>query len=254
MAEPDSIMTGLKKLSGRIPIRSLYEKYAGLLSPLKVCVFLISIPLIVHFTYRILIVLTPVLYTVMAGISPVTPQDSIPVSASVKTAPIVKAAENRIKVLEKNLMKYNNMQAYLLVNTTRNEFTLFNRGKIVRSGQCSTGSFILLDAGEEKKWKFETPKGLFRIQGKTEYPVWKKPDWAFIEEGLPVPPTFSHLRYEYGVLGDYALSIGDGYLIHGTLYKRLLGMPVTHGCVRMNDEDLEAVFNTLFIGSKVYIF
>jgi len=34
----------------------------------------------------------------------------------------------------------------------------------------------------------------------------------------------------------------------------LLGMPVTHGCVRMDDEDLEAVFNTMRIGSKVYIF
>ena len=50
------------------------------------------------------------------------------------------------------------------------------------------------------------------------------------------------------------MSIGDGYLIHGTIYKRFLGMPVTHGCVRLNDEDLEAIFNTLSIGSKVYIF
>jgi L,D-transpeptidase ErfK/SrfK len=55
-------------------------------------------------------------------------------------------------------------------------------------------------------------------------------------------------------LGDYALAIGDGYLIHGTIYKRFLGMPVTHGCVRLNDEDLEVIYNTLNIGSKVYIF
>jgi L,D-transpeptidase YbiS len=38
------------------------------------------------------------------------------------------------------------------------------------------------------------------------------------------------------------------------LYQRLLGMPVTHGCVRLADEDLKAVFNTLSIGQKVYIF
>ena len=61
-------------------------------------------------------------------------------------------------------------------------------------------------------------------------------------------------RYEYGVLGDYAMSLGDGYLIHGTIYKRFIGMPVTHGCVRLGDEDLKAIFNTLSIGSKVYIF
>jgi L,D-transpeptidase YbiS len=114
---------------------------------------------------------------------------------------------------------------------------------------------VLLDAGGEKKWMFETPKGVKRIQGKTESPVWRKPDWAFIEEGLPVPKhQFSYERYEFGVLGDYALSLGDGYMIHGTLYKRLLGMPVTHGCVRMDDADLEKVYRTLEIGSKVYIF
>ena len=68
------------------------------------------------------------------------------------------------------------------------------------------------------------------------------------------PPKDDFSRYEYGVLGDYALAIGDGYLIHGTIYKRFLGMPVTHGCVRLNDEDLEVIYNTLNIGSKVYIF
>ena len=55
-------------------------------------------------------------------------------------------------------------------------------------------------------------------------------------------------------MGDYALDLVDGYMIHGTIYKRLMGMPVTHGCVRLGDEDLEIVFNTLNIGSKVYIF
>jgi len=34
----------------------------------------------------------------------------------------------------------------------------------------------------------------------------------------------------------------------------LMGMPVTHGCVRLGDDDLVIVFNTLNIGSKVYIF
>jgi len=61
-------------------------------------------------------------------------------------------------------------------------------------------------------------------------------------------------RFEYGVLGDYALSLGDGYLIHGTLYQRFLGLPVTHGCIRLNDENLELVYRSLQVGSKVYIY
>jgi L,D-transpeptidase YbiS len=112
----------------------------------------------------------------------------------------------------------------------------------------------MLKTEGEKKWIFKTPKGKYMIQGKITSPVWRKPDWAFVEEGLPIPPGDHPSRWEYGVLGDYALSIGDGYLIHGTLYKRFLGMPVTHGCVRLNDEDLEAIYHTLSIGSKVYIF
>jgi L,D-transpeptidase YbiS len=50
------------------------------------------------------------------------------------------------------------------------------------------------------------------------------------------------------------MSLGDGYLIHGTLYQRQLGMPVTHGCIRLGDEDLEAVFQSLSVGSRVYIY
>ena len=124
----------------------------------------------------------------------------------------------------------------------------------MRQGTCSTGSYILLESGEEQKWIFKTPKGQFRIQGKTTSPVWKKPDWAFVEEGLPVPSPNHHTRYERGVLGDYALSLGHGYLIHGTLYQRFLGLPVTHGCVRLNDEDLEAVYHNLGVGSRVFIY
>jgi L,D-transpeptidase YbiS len=69
---------------------------------------------------------------------------------------------------------------------------------------------------------------------------------------VPLPNHYS--RYEYGVLGEYALGLGEGYLIHGTLYQRFLGLPVTHGCIRLNDDDLEFVYKSLEIGSKVFIY
>jgi hypothetical protein len=161
------------------------------------------------------------------------------------------------KDIQKLARKYNSYtsgQSYIVINTTDNEFFLYRNKKLVREGRCSSGSYIMLKTQGEKKWVFKTPKGKYWIQGKISSPVWRRPDWSFVEEGLPIPPKDDPSRWEYGVLGDYALSIGDGYLIHGTIYKRFLGMPVTHGCVRLNDEDLEAVYNTLSIGSKVYIF
>lgn len=146
-------------------------------------------------------------------------------------------------------------QSYLVINTTDNRFSLYRNRKLVREGFCSSGSYTRLSAADgNRHWIFKTPKGKFWIQQKIVKPLWVRPDWSFVEEGLPIPPADHESRYEYGVLGDYAMSLGDGYLIHGTLYKRFLGMPVTHGCVRLNDEDLEAIYHTLNIGSKVYIF
>jgi len=159
-----------------------------------------------------------------------------------------------IQRLSKKYASYTSGQSYVVINTTDNRFYLYRNKKLIREGFCSSGSYTMLMAEGERKWIFKTPKGRYWIQGKTTSPVWRKPDWAFVEEGLPIPPAGHPSRWEYGVLGDYALSIGDGYLIHGTLYKRFLGMPVTHGCIRLNDEDLEAIYNTLSVGSKVYIF
>lgn len=152
------------------------------------------------------------------------------------------------------LLAYIPDQNYLIVNTVGNNFRLMNKNQMVREGICSTGSYTVLKVDDKKQWTFKTPRGMFKVLNKVKDPVWKKPDWAFIEEGLKVPSANHPSRFDYGSLGDYALYLGQGYLIHGTLYKRYLGMPVTHGCVRMGDEDLEAVFKAMKIGSKVYIY
>jgi hypothetical protein len=159
-----------------------------------------------------------------------------------------------VQRLSRRYNSFTSGQTYLVINTTDNRFMLYRNKKLIREGFCSSGSYKMLQTLEGKSWIFKTPKGKFTIQGKTTNPTWRKPDWAFVEEGLPIPPPEHPSRYEYGVLGDYAMALGDGYLIHGTLYKRFIGMPVTHGCVRLNDDDLEAVFSSMSIGSKVYIF
>lgn len=159
-----------------------------------------------------------------------------------------------IQRLSRKYNAYTSGQSYIVINTTYNRFALYNNKKLIREGFCSSGSYIMLKTEGNKHWIFKTPRGKYWVQNKTTNPIWKRPDWAFVEEGLPIPSMNDESRYEYGVLGDYALILGDGYMIHGTLYKRFLGMPVTHGCVRLNDEDLDVVFHTLNIGSKVYIF
>ncbi|MBU2553228.1 MAG: L,D-transpeptidase [Bacteroidetes bacterium] len=162
--------------------------------------------------------------------------------------------KKEVEVLQHKLKKLSPGKQYLVINTLTNTFKFYKNNQLVREGMCSTGSYEELETGGAKTYKFETPKGVFTVKGKIVDPVWKKPDWAFVEEGLPIPPPNDDSRFEYGVLGDYALSIGNGYLIHGTLYQRFLGMPVTHGCVRLNDSDLEFIYHEMPLGAKVFIY
>jgi len=174
-------------------------------------------------------------------------------------------AENlrqQVRKLEKGLAalrrKFERMlprDPYLIVDSSGNKIYVKAGNKLIHEGLCSTGSNVLLKAATDKReWMFATPRGMHRVIGKVKHPVWRMPDWAFIEEGRPVPPVDSPERYETGVLGDYALAFGNGYLIHGTLYKRMLGMPVTHGCVRLDDSELEVVYKNLQIGSRIFIY
>lgn len=158
-----------------------------------------------------------------------------------------------IQQLSRKYNTYTSGQSYIVINTTDNKFSLYKNKKLVREGLCSSGANKILQT-QKTTYLFKTPKGKFSIMGKRKHPYWHRSDWDFIEQGIPVPPKDDPSRWEEGVLGDYALDLVDGYMIHGTIYKRLMGMPVTHGCVRLGDEDLEIVFNTLNIGSKVYIF
>jgi L,D-transpeptidase YbiS len=144
---------------------------------------------------------------------------------------------------------------YVVVDTGRNRLSLRRGDKTLYTAVASTGSGAwLVDPRDPARgWRFDTPRGVFAITGKHIGPVWIKPDWAFIEEGLALPSTPEE-RIEAGVLGRYALGFGNGYFIHGTLYTRLLGTNVTHGCIRLGDQDLEHVFKTVQAGATVIVF
>lgn len=144
--------------------------------------------------------------------------------------------------------------SYIVIDTAANRLYMRKNSKTIREMIVSTGSgSILEDPSGDRKWVFDTPRGVLTVQSKKIDPVWTKPDWAFIENGESIPKDLKD-RMEEGVLGDYALDLGNGYLIHGTLYTRLLGRNITHGCVRVGDEDLKTLYNTAAIGTKVIIF
>jgi lipoprotein-anchoring transpeptidase ErfK/SrfK len=71
---------------------------------------------------------------------------------------------------------------------------------------------------------------------------------------LFIPPSGTKHRSIQGELGHYRLDMGDGYLLHGTPYAKSIGAAVTHGCVRLHDEDIEWLYENVPVGTKVYIF
>src|SRR5262249_32512896 len=99
-----------------------------------------------------------------------------------------------------------------------------------------------------------TPRGKFRVRGKTINPRWIIPE-SIREE---------HIRER----GDARRSIAGGapdnplgryrielslplFSIHGTDIPWGIGMQVTHGCVRLYPEDIEGLFAQVPIGMPV---
>ena len=158
-----------------------------------------------------------------------------------------------IASLEKKIDKLTNQGPYLLVNTTENKFYLYADNKLIRQGICSTGKNEVLIDGKKKTF-FKSPRGVHKVLRKQPNPVWARPDWDFVENGEPIPPPGDPSRFDSTTLGPYKLEIGNGYMVHGTIWKRLMGQSVTHGCIRMLDEDIEAVYITLPVGSRVIIY
>jgi hypothetical protein len=71
---------------------------------------------------------------------------------------------------------------------------------------------------------------------------------------LFIPPIGTENRRIEGELGRFALDLGDGYLIHGTPDERTIGRAITHGCIRLADEDIAWLYERVPIGTPVYIY
>jgi len=107
------------------------------------------------------------------------------------------------------------------------------------------------------KMDWHTPLGDTRIISKQKNPSWHPPDSVrkeHAERGEPLPAVVG--PGPDNPLGAYAMRLAitpGAYLIHGTNNPLAVGMAVTHGCMRMYPEDVEALFPTVPVGTKVRI-
>ncbi len=95
----------------------------------------------------------------------------------------------------------------------------------------------------------ETPAGLYTINDKQVNPAWHVPnsDWAGDLAGKTIPPGPGN------PLVARWMGIYDGVGIHGTDDISSLGSAASHGCIRMNPNDVIALYPKVPLGTPVYI-
>lgn len=71
---------------------------------------------------------------------------------------------------------------------------------------------------------------------------------------LVMPPFGTNQRRYPEVLGTRRLNLGDGYALHGTNRPETVGQAVSHGCVRLRNEDVEWLYDHVAVGTPVYIY
>ena len=96
----------------------------------------------------------------------------------------------------------------------------------------------------KKGW--ETPVGHFQVIQMEYDPAWEHP-----HTGQIVPPGKNNPLGRRWI-GFYVSN--NKYLgFHGTPNESLLGRPVSHGCVRMRNEDIVKLFEQVSIGTSVQV-
>jgi hypothetical protein len=95
--------------------------------------------------------------------------------------------------------------------------------------------------------------GVIRPPGRAFVPL--PTDEHIVFDGtLFIPPIGTRNRRITGELGRFALDLGDGYLIHGTPDATSIGRAITHGCIRLRDEDIAWLYKFARQGTPVFIY
>jgi len=69
-----------------------------------------------------------------------------------------------------------------------------------------------------------------------------------------VPPLGTNQRRFDKVLGTHRLNLGQGYGLHGTNLPETIGQAVSHGCVRLLNEDIAKLYEMVPVGTPVYLY
>ena len=123
---------------------------------------------------------------------------------------------------------------FLIINKATNEVAFINDDRVQTVVSAATG-----------KTEELTPEGLFTVTVKAKNPYYRKSN---ITGGDPENPLGSRW-----IGFDANETDGRMYGLHGTNNPNSIGKYVSQGCVRLQNEAIESLYNFIPIGTKVLV-
>ena len=126
-------------------------------------------------------------------------------------------------------------QTELVVDLSDRQLSLYQDGMLQSRFEIAIG-----------KAGWETPSGTFSVINMRKDPVWQNP----ITREVVTDPAKNPLGSRWiGFWTDGTHQIG----FHGTNQTELIGQAVSHGCVRLRDSDVQALFEQVAVGTPVIV-
>jgi len=146
----------------------------------------------------------------------------------------------RVKIRHSSQPAVRKRSAYrsvIVVRRGSNRLFLYRYAHVRKTFRVATGQSI-----------YPTPLGRFDILVKWRNPWWYPPNSRWAKGAKPIPPGPNN------PLGTRWMGLSaPGVGIHGTPDPASIGYSVSHGCIRMYIADAEWLFNTVDIGTTVFI-
>jgi lipoprotein-anchoring transpeptidase ErfK/SrfK len=125
----------------------------------------------------------------------------------------------------------------IVIRRGSNQLFLYRFDRLRRTFRVATGQS-----------SYPTPLGRFTIQVMWRNPWWYPPNSRWARGQKPIPPGPNN------PLGTRWMGLSSpGVGIHGTPNPASIGYSVSHGCIRMHISEAEWLFNTVDVGTTVFI-
>lgn len=126
-------------------------------------------------------------------------------------------------------------EAHLLLRLSERRLYRVRNGVVLASYPVAVG-----------RADWQTPTGTFAVFQKRSHPAWEHP---FTGTVVPPGPDNPLGARWIGFWSDGHHAIG----FHGTPQADLIGQAVSHGCVRLRNEDIIALYEQVSLGTRVVV-